>query len=184
MLTICISMNWSQYMRLDELHEKRHLWFDLDGVFANFEKAARELHKGDYHKLPPSEFWKPIVREIDHFFYNLEVIPDSKSMLEYAKTLKGISLGVLTALPRPTGKAIQAKDDKIRWVKDNLDPHLFTQTVVGGINKGKFCKSPQDILVDDLQRNIDAWRKAGGIGILHTSPENTIKQLKEIFKTS
>jgi len=35
-------------------------------------------------------------------------------------------------------------------------------------------------LIDDRQKNIDAWVEAGGIGIVHTSAANTIEQLKAL----
>ena len=38
----------------------------------------------------------------------------------------------------------------------------------------------ESILIDDRQINIDQWEDAGGIGILHTSTNNTISQLKEL----
>jgi hypothetical protein len=31
-----------------------------------------------------------------------------------------------------------------------------------------------------MQKNIDAWRAAGGKAILHTSTANTIKQLQKL----
>ena len=40
--------------------------------------------------------------------------------------------------------------------------------------------NPESILIDDRQINIDQWEAAGGIGILHTSTDNTISQLKEL----
>jgi len=36
-----------------------------------------------------------------------------------------------------------------------------------------------DILIDDREQNIQRWVEAGGIGILHTSAENTIRQLQK-----
>ena len=35
-------------------------------------------------------------------------------------------------------------------------------------------------LIDDMERNIQQWKDKGGIGILHTSAADTIKQLKEL----
>jgi uncharacterized iron-regulated protein len=54
-------------------------------------------------------------------------------------------------------------------------------TVIGGKNKAKYCKSSEDILIDDLPRNIDAWKETGGIGVLHTSTLDTIQQLEKII---
>ena len=36
------------------------------------------------------------------------------------------------------------------------------------------------VLIDDREKNINAWVEAGGIGILHTSAANTIDQLKAL----
>ena len=63
------------------------------------------------------------------------------------------------------------------WKKNNLPdakmiltPAKFKQKYAGE-NK---------ILIDDMERNIQQWRDKGGIGILHTSAVDTIKQLKEL----
>jgi len=40
--------------------------------------------------------------------------------------------------------------------------------------------APNHILIDDRESNIDQWRAAGGIGILHTSAAGTIQQLKKL----
>jgi len=36
------------------------------------------------------------------------------------------------------------------------------------------------ILIDDYPKNVDQFKAAGGIGILHTSASNTISQLKRL----
>jgi hypothetical protein len=36
------------------------------------------------------------------------------------------------------------------------------------------------ILIDDMEQTIREWKNAGGIGILHTSAANTIKELKKL----
>ena len=46
-------------------------------------------------------------------------------------------------------------------------------------NKQDYAKE-NSILIDDLKPTIDEWNAKGGIGILHTSAESTIKQLKEL----
>ena len=35
-------------------------------------------------------------------------------------------------------------------------------------------------LIDDLENTINEWNDKGGIGILHTSAADTIKQLKDL----
>ena len=52
------------------------------------------------------------------------------------------------------------------------------------INKANFAKDGRDkrpnLLIDDHVKNIDAFKKAGGLGIVHTSARNTIKELKKL----
>ena len=42
------------------------------------------------------------------------------------------------------------------------------------------CTGPETVLIDDLKKNIDEWREAGGTGILHVSAEQTLKELREL----
>jgi len=35
-------------------------------------------------------------------------------------------------------------------------------------------------LIDDHIKNVDAFRKKGGIGVHHTSAQNTIKELRKL----
>jgi hypothetical protein len=35
-------------------------------------------------------------------------------------------------------------------------------------------------LIDDRADNIQRWKDAGGVGVLHTSAADTIQQLKEL----
>jgi hypothetical protein len=51
-----------------------------------------------------------------------------------------------------------------------------------GSQKGMFAIKGS-VLIDDRKQNLDAWEAHGGIGILHTSAEDTINQLKELRKT-
>ena len=48
--------------------------------------------------------------------------------------------------------------------------------------KNNFAKNKgrPAILIDDYPKNVDQFKNAGGIGILHTNSQNTISQLKRI----
>ena len=48
-----------------------------------------------------------------------------------------------------------------------------------GSQKGMFALEGS-VLIDDRKKNIEAWEDNGGIGILHTSAEDTINQLKKL----
>jgi hypothetical protein len=67
-----------------------------------------------------------------------------------------------------------------RWFGVSADKMYPVQRV----NKANFAMDGRDnrpnLLIDDHLKNIQAFQKAGGIGVRHTSASNTIKQLKEI----
>lgn len=56
------------------------------------------------------------------------------------------------------------------------------------VNFGPYAKDKQyhcevgDILIDDSSINIEQWRARGGIGILHTSTDDTIEQLRKLYE--
>lgn len=162
----------------------RIIALDLDGVFANFEKAAHQVWGDDSFKRNPTGFWNHIGKNVDHFFESFEIIPDSKRILDAARQYEECQTFILTALPIPRNKLATAKQDKIEWVKKNLDPNIHVETIIGGKNKYKYCNSPTDILIDDLPRNVDAWINAGGIGILHKDIDDTIEQLHEALSST
>jgi hypothetical protein len=52
-----------------------------------------------------------------------------------------------------------------------------TQLILRSAKHKKDFAEPNAILIDDRKDNIDGWIDAGGIGILHTSAEETIEIL-------
>jgi hypothetical protein len=69
-------------------------------------------------------------------------------------------------------------DGKRTWVKNNLKLHNPERVHIE-FDKSKFANENR-ILIDDTPKKIDGWVKNGGIGILHTSANNTINTLKKM----
>ena len=69
--------------------------------------------------------------------------------------------------------------DKQEWIKQWVDPFVVTTCTYSGSQKAAFAIEGA-VLIDDREKNINAWVEAGGIGILHTSAANTIDQLKAL----
>jgi hypothetical protein len=67
-------------------------------------------------------------------------------------------------------------EGKTMWCKKNLGADV---NIILEEDKSKYSKK-YHILIDDLDKNINPWRKLGGIGILHKSTELTIQHLKNI----
>ena len=164
---------------------KRTIYLDLDGVFADFEKKAIELVGKSPKEMEPTEFWGSLGK-FDHVWRDLDVLPGSRLLYDTVMKVPDAHVSFLTALPRPSGKLSTAADDKREWVRKIFGNRCTVITVIGGVNKAKFVSSPDDILIDDTAKNIDAWNQAGGIGILHDPKDvySTIFRLMAILKTS
>lgn len=46
--------------------------------------------------------------------------------------------------------------------------------------KLEFCKESGSVLIDDREETIRDWKEAGGIGILHISPKDTLDQMRAL----
>jgi hypothetical protein len=71
----------------------------------------------------------------------------------------------------------QAIQGKKEWISKHLNG-VNKEIFVPASQKSTFATS-KHILIDDMQKNIDAWRAASGKAILHTSTTKTIEILKK-----
>jgi hypothetical protein len=112
-------------------------------------------------------------------------MPNYRTLFDHLKRLENegkIHLEILTSLPYSTDKLVTSKEDKIAWVRKYLDKNIKVNTVVGGAKKAEFVKSSTDVLIDDLDRNINAWKEAGGIGILFKNNADAIVDLSKVLE--
>ena len=156
-----------------------HIYLDLDGVFANFEKRLVEFTKAEPWSLSSKDMWTAINyydRFIQPFFSTLEKMPECDRLWSFV-TENFESYSFLSA--KGTGQDNYA-EQKAQWVSENI----CTSTLVECVERGaeKYVKAaPHHVLVDDMERNIDAWVHAGGIGILHRSVDDTLEQLSKLL---
>lgn len=155
------------------------IYFDLDGVMANFEKAVVEQVGIHYWDRTRDKYWH-VLDKIPNFYYNLELLPGALAMFNIVNDRYGSDVvEVLTGCPEPTGTLVTSSDDKITWFRDVVNPNTVVNTVVGGKNKYKWLtENPNALLIDDYDRNIKSWIEKGGCGILHTDPPSTLAKLK------
>lgn len=155
------------------------IYFDLDGVMVNFEKAIVESCDIHYWDRTKDKYWH-IIDKIPNFYYNLEPLPGAYLMFVAVLEKHGPDVvEVLTGAPKPTGTLATACDDKRRWFKDYVRHDIVVNTIEGGKNKYKYLEeNPGALLIDDYDRNIKSWIEHGGIGILHTDPDSTLAKLK------
>ena len=151
------------------------LYIDMDGVLTDFNKGydlkcdityaegSRKESRGDV-----KGFWDPIDRVGQSFWSDMPWMSDGKQLWNAVKNHNPIILSAVS-------KALGCRSGKKIWIHRELGgvKHLLVKRS----EKVKYADS-DSILVDDLQKNIDEWKAAGGIGIHHTSAAETIKKLR------
>jgi hypothetical protein len=151
------------------------MFCDMDGVLTDFEKRFTSLNP---EKLSPAQyqtkygiekFWSFIDGENGvKFWVGMQWMKDGKELWEYIKKYNPI---LLSAPSRNN----ESRLGKRLWVKNNLPG---VKLVLASADKKQNYSGRNKVLIDDRKDNIDQWRSQGGIGILHTNTQDTIKQLQ------
>ena len=148
------------------------IYCDMDGVLADFESGYEELTgvdlRGEFQK--GEDFWDPISKAGVGFWAGLKWMPDGQKLWDYLKPFDPV---LLSAPSREDSSRI----GKHVWVKHKIPG---TKLILRYASQKQELATPESILIDDRQVNIDQWEAAGGIGILHTSTANTIQQLQKL----
>ena len=152
------------------------IYCDMDGVLVDFDKQFTKLSDGiaprDYeNQNGKDEFWNLIdnVGGVG-FWVGMPWMPNGKQLWEY------ISPNTPTLLSSPS-RSEKSRLGKRLWVRNNLPG---TKLILANSYNKKNYAEENHILIDDRPSNIDQWRAAGGIGILFTSTNQTIQELKEL----
>jgi hypothetical protein len=173
--------------------KKPVIFCDMDGVLVDFDEGYKELTGMSTHHADSQgkkEFWKlyrDSLKDKDiserSYWANLDWMPDGKQLWDYIKEYNPY---VLTApsvnfdIPFEERYKLENNESmqgKTEWVQrlPNMKKIYFRSAA----RKADFA-GPNKILIDDRKDTIDSWNANGGIGILHTSAANTIKQLQEL----
>lgn len=128
--------------------------------------------------VPSQVFWHPVNKAGYEWWANLDWCEGGKDLWE---VIRKFSPSILTA----PSKGIGCPTGKYLWVHKNLlrynarkDEFIVPEVI---IEKDKFLyASSNSILIDDLPENIIKWEDNGGVGILHTSVEDTVQKLKKL----
>ena len=153
------------------------LYLDLDGVFVDFFKGAREL-TGHPHELDVHSSWINL-DHVDNFFWKLDPLPGSKEFFDEIVGRSRLPVQILTALPQLTGKLHTAVSDKTNWVHKHLG-RVQVNCVQGRAGKAIFATCKDTVLVDDTWHNIERWCEAGSAGIHHISQSDTLRALASL----
>lgn len=165
------------------------LFVDLDGVVADFAHGIRHVHiavhgyeiehKETQYELDPAYrrlMWDTVSdyqKNGGEMWYELPLMEDAMDLWDH---VKDHNPQILTATGNP---GYGAGEQKRRWVAEKFGDHVVVNLARKAREKAVHA-GPNRILIDDKLKAIDPWKEAGGIGILHTSAESTIAQLKAL----
>lgn len=164
--------------------EISRIYFDMDGVLADFDSGVEGLahfprhNQADQDDEKVDAMWEA-VRAVSHFYDRLEPLPGALEMFCKVRDKFGDRVEILTGLPKPYRNIPDAESDKRRWVSRLLSDKIVVNACIRE-DKIKYCRDASCVLIDDLESNIEAWRKHGGTGLLHISPEDALKKLHEL----
>lgn len=150
------------------------IYHDLDGVHADMHARVLELSGKTFQEIGRDAFWG-LVNSTPDFFGGMQQLPDSKRLFEYTRHLPH---AILTGLPL----FINGPEQKINWVRKYLCEEV--EVIVVPAKEKALYATPTTVLIDDTLRNIAWWKNAGGIGILHTSVEETLAELARLGVTN
>ena len=157
----------------------RQIFLDQDGVLADFESGLTKALGYKVDVTSPIDVYDIEKRKLtaQRLFRNLDPLPDAWKLVDYCMN-SGIHTEILTAAGT-VNRTLVVKD-KIDWIRRYVHPHWIVIPTFNGSQKAVFADK-KAVLIDDRQQNIDCWVKAGGIGILHKTADDTIKELDYII---
>lgn len=170
--------------RIREKGVRRMIYFDMDGVLADFDRGVAELC--GMRQLQPGEvrtdeedarMWEKI-REVGNFYNKLEPMPGAVEMFREVYDEFGDQCEILTGIPKPERGIVTSAEDKVAWTRRILSDKVKVNTVARK-DKKLFCTGPDSILVDDLEKNITEWKEAGGTGILFQNAEQALEEIRK-----
>lgn len=167
-----------------DMKEETMVYLDMDGVLCDFEKEFQKISHGvlprDYEaEHSTKKYWNLVLEQGTGFWENMETTPDMIELKEYVFS-NFLKIGILSSSSRKEHGSNIPTQGKMKFLRKHgfltYIPKENVKIVDSAQQKKNYAWSNK-ILVDDYDKNIRAWKGAGGIGILHTSARQTIKEL-------
>jgi len=164
-------MKFYKYIKEDTAFK---IYCDMDGVLTDFVSGFKKIDgrpTTEVEKEGDPAFWDHVKKGGLEFWSNMPWIPGSKKLWNYIKDKN------ITILSAPARSLPNSPKGKKIWIKRELGN---VKLILKRAREKMQYANEHSILIDDLQKNITAWKSAGGIGILFKNPNQVIKKLKEL----
>lgn len=180
---------WSRLV--EEESRKYRIFCDLDGTLTAFEEqfkavSGQSLSPREYEEAHgKGSIWKIIEEAGEEFWSEMPWLPDGKTLWNFIEPFDPIILSA----PSRDRKSVSGK---LKWLQNNVSlPNYNIQLkskngwdgesrIILNSQKYRYVRDEFDILVDDTEKKITDWNRAGGTGILHKSAQATISRLREL----
>jgi len=153
----------------------KNIYLDMDGVIADFDKRYQELFKISTKEAERDKKWVQFFNQFiqDRHFATLDLMPEAIELMDYLKGT-GIPITILSSTSSEKRDG-EIRPQKMEWLKKHkID---FPVILVPGAHLKKDYATPDSILIDDTSKNIDDWRREGGVGILYTDYVSCVAML-------
>jgi hypothetical protein len=163
------------------------IYCDQDGVLADWAKYAEQhfdFKFNGYVKLTEAQ-WDGFKAVYPNMWYELDHMPHA---LELWDIIQPYCPDILTALPHE-GRWEGCAEQKLRWAQDRLPGfgRCASQTLIA-CERHEKCQyattnGVSNILIDDMERNVEEWNVAGGIGIVYRADPVALKHVRQTLTT-
>jgi hypothetical protein len=179
-------MNFKQFKEAKEIEKqelakdyKPKVYVDMDGILCDFKSPiTMTLGKQTFHQVTNrdfNEFFKGT--NVTDYFARLPMFPEAMMLIEFVIGLFGSYNICSCPLKNYVKQSIHGKN---RWIHKNLDKKHQPVTAHYVFDKSKYAVNKDgkpNILIDDQDDNIKAWRDAGGIAIQFQSDHGEFQHL-------
>lgn len=159
---------------------KARIYCDMDGVLCDFAKGVEKVigkSISQWSYGSKSEKWDKI-KATPKFWHTLPWENGGKQLWSFISKYK----------PHILSAYVEESFDpncipgKSHWARTNLGIAPGNVNLVKRVQKQNYAKvaGQPAILIDDYKKNTDQFTAKGGIGIVHTSTSNTIRELKKL----